>query len=336
MVVMMNHSIMLLVLTYLAESGPAKSGEVVEGLKSLRISGKYASLVLTRCYRQRFVSRRPYKRGRERGYVYQLSDKGAEWLLYKASHKKEADIHDRKPVAEIEERSIDSPRLVVSNSAQVKFEEKDSFNRALLAATTIKLCDVVLNLSDAPETLNWARAGKVYWQLEYQKLVPHLPIYMVMAINSMLSESSAPIKRQKTILDITFAFLAKERREDAEYLLYRLEQERGEKERYKRLYEEKNSKCEVLERELERARGFSEDLKLGRQIGKLEAEAEEIVSHGKLISSLLQDRLSRKQRDEEMFSARLACHYINNRWWDILSPSSNIPLPSVRGSARGA
>lgn len=82
------------------------------------------------------------------------------------------------------------------------------------------------------------------------------------------------------------------------------------------------------------ARGFSEDLKLGRQIGKLEAE--QIVSHGKLISSLLQDRLSRKQRDEEMFSARLACHYINNRWWDLLSPSSNIPLPSVRGSARGA
>jgi len=199
---------MSLVLVYLAESGPAKSGEVAEGLKSLRISCKYASLVLTRCYRRRFVSRRPYKRGRERGYVYQLSDKGAEWLLYKASQKN-GDLHDGKPVAEVEERSIDSPRLVISNSAQVKFEEKDPFNRALLAATTIKLCDVVLNLSDAPETLNWARGVRVYWQLEYQKLVPHLPIYMVMAINSMLSESSAPIKRQKTILDITFAFFSK-------------------------------------------------------------------------------------------------------------------------------
>lgn len=244
MVVIMNHSIMFLVLTYLAESGPTKSGEVAERLK---ISCKYASLVLTRCYRRRFVSRRPYKRGRERGYVYQLSDKGAEWLLYKASHKN-GDLHDGTPVIEVEERSIDSPKLVISSSAQVKFEEKDPFNRALLAATTIKLCDVVLNLSDAPETLSWARAVKVYWQLEYQKLVPHLPIYMVMAINSMLSESSASIKRQKTIPDITFAFLAKERREEAEYLFFCWKQEQEEKERYERLYEEEKSKREELER----------------------------------------------------------------------------------------
>jgi len=128
-----------------------------------------------------------------------------------------------------------------------------------------------------------------------------------------------------------------------------LEQEREEKERYKRLYEEKKSKCEVLERELERKklekrlepirddwqpRAWREGLKLGRQIGKLEAKAEQNVSHGKLISSLLQDRLSRKQRDEEMFSARLPCHYINNRWWDLLSPGSNRSLPPVRGPAR--
>ena len=250
MVVMMNHSIMFLVLTYLAESGPTKSGEVAERLK---ISCKYASLVLTRCYRRRFVSRRPYKRGRERGYVYQLSDKGAEWLLYKASHKKEADMHDDKSIMDVEERSIDSPRLVTSNSDQGRFEEKDLFNRALFeVAPAIELCDIVLTLSDDPEILDLAGRVKGYWLLEYQELKPHLPLYLVVTIDSMLSKSTARMKHQKTIPDIIFAFLAKERREEAEYLLYLLEQEREEKERYKRLYEEKNSKCEVLERELER------------------------------------------------------------------------------------
>ena len=76
-------------------------------------------------------------------------------------------------------------------------------------------------------------------------------------------------------------------------------------------------------------------MKLWRQIGKSEATIEHNISVGKLVSSLLRDRLSRKQKDEEAFQAILTCRYINERWWDLLPPGSNTLLPPVRGPARG-
>ena len=49
-----------------------------------------------------------------------------------------------------------------------------------------------------------------------------------------------------------------------------------------------------------------------RQIGKSEATIEHKISVGKLVSSLLRDHLSRKQKDEA-FQAILTWRYINER-----------------------
>lgn len=76
-------------------------------------------------------------------------------------------------------------------------------------------------------------------------------------------------------------------------------------------------------------------MKLWRQIGKLEATIDHKISVGKLVSSLLRDRLSRRQKVEEVFQAILTCRYVNERWWDLLPLGSNTPLPPVRGPARG-
>lgn len=54
--------------------------------------------MLTRCYRRGFVSRQPYKQGRGHGYVYRLTNKGAEWILYKFSQKRP---HHRKPPQQV-------------------------------------------------------------------------------------------------------------------------------------------------------------------------------------------------------------------------------------------
>ena len=98
----MDHRLMFLALAYLAESGPARSGEFAE---SFGIGPKHASMVLLRCKRRGFVWRRPYRRGRVRGYMYGLADKGAKWLLYKVSRKEKDVQYSRRPT-----RSVHPPR----------------------------------------------------------------------------------------------------------------------------------------------------------------------------------------------------------------------------------
>lgn len=90
----MDHCLIILVLMYLSESGPAPSGEVAE---SLKFSRKHASALLSRCFRRGFVSRRPYNRGRVRGYIYELAEKGVRWVLYKTSQKSNVGGYDDKP-----------------------------------------------------------------------------------------------------------------------------------------------------------------------------------------------------------------------------------------------
>jgi len=130
---------MFLVLTYLVEHRPAKSGEVAEGLGF--ISPKYASLVLTRCYRRGFVSRQPYKRGRERGYAYELTDKGTEWILYKVDQRGKArqhDQNDRKPRIEVEE-STGSPRVEMLTLKQNQKDDRD-FTSLEVRLPTLAAC----------------------------------------------------------------------------------------------------------------------------------------------------------------------------------------------------
>lgn len=82
----MDHGLMLLVLVNLAEVKSGTSREIAENLKI--INPKHVSVLLSRCFRRGLVQRTPYKFGRERGYVYKLSEKGANWILHRASKKK--------------------------------------------------------------------------------------------------------------------------------------------------------------------------------------------------------------------------------------------------------
>lgn len=120
---------------------------------------------------------------------------------------------------------------------------------------------------------------------------------MVMIIEQILREPDVSNKPQTDdFQDFLWIKLLRKKEDDISYLYYRLTQEQNEKEKYKRLYDDACMRCKGLEKQLElmkhkdRARGaqsFSECLKLGRDIGKLEAETEQVISQQKLISSLL-------------------------------------------------
>jgi DNA-binding MarR family transcriptional regulator len=98
---------MLIVLVHLAEVGSAESGEVAD---SLGFNRKYISVVLSRCSRRRFVSRTAYRRGRERGYIYKLNEKGAQWILHKSSPKET--VPDVRPKPEKEFVKVLVPVIV--------------------------------------------------------------------------------------------------------------------------------------------------------------------------------------------------------------------------------
>lgn len=140
----MDHRSMILVLGYLAESGSVKSGEVAEGL---RLKPKHASMVLLRCSRRGFVSKRPYKCGRVHGYIYEFTDKGAKWLLYKASQKKKADLDENKFSIEVASKSIQSPSLDFSKVNQNHQSKKD----LTLLEEIIPLSTMILAVDNAPK-----------------------------------------------------------------------------------------------------------------------------------------------------------------------------------------
>jgi len=288
---------------------------------------------LQRCSKQGLVI--PRKLGRSR--QYRISVKGRERLRrIRAEREKEFEQNRGK--------FSESSELERPSRERGEFVEISLSDRAFLeVAASIKLCDVVLGLSDNPKILNWARWTKMRWQLEYQKLIPHLPRHMVIAINNILYNNAIPIKAraQETDPEIDLLISLGRRREEGEYAFHLLEQERKEKERYKKSYMEEKSEREELEREYERFKlqqllrpvrggfqqGYSEDFKLEREIGKLEAKSAQIIKQGKLIASLMQDRLSRKQKEDEAFHAILLRRYINWRWWDLLPRGSDNPLP---------
>jgi len=122
---------MMFVLAYLAESGSAESGEVAE---SLNLKAKHASMVLLRSRRRGFTSRQPYKRGRAHGYVYQLTEEGAKWLLYKASQKTDSSLNDCKSAMQITNKNIYSPRLGFLEVNQNRQNSKDSILSELFLA----------------------------------------------------------------------------------------------------------------------------------------------------------------------------------------------------------
>lgn len=107
----------LLVLCRVCELKRATSREVADSAGLCDV--KYVSLVLTRCMRRGFVDRKPYSCGREHGYVYWLTNKGAEWVLRKADSRIEAfalktsQAESKKEVASKSEDADLTPSSVV-------------------------------------------------------------------------------------------------------------------------------------------------------------------------------------------------------------------------------
>lgn len=83
----MDHVAMIEVLDCLAEVDSGGTAEIAERVNRSR---DYVSLLLGRCWKRGFVKRTAYKRGRVRGFTYKLSERGADWLSYKASAESEA------------------------------------------------------------------------------------------------------------------------------------------------------------------------------------------------------------------------------------------------------
>lgn len=208
--------------------------------------------------------------------------------------------------------------------------EENMSDRALFeVAPAIRLCDIVLNLSEDPEILNWVRPVREYWLLEFAKLTPRLPLNTTIALYSTIFNRTVPIKRQDTLF--TFAFW--KQRNEEEFLSYFLMQQE-EKEHYERLYREEQLKRKELERKLELKKleeqlwTVKKDFELGRQIGKLEVLTNQCRSQGKLISSILQKRLAREPKERERLKAILLRRRIDWRW-DLLKLESDISLPCV-------
>lgn len=118
----MNHNSIKLVLMHLADLGPAKSREIAENLK---LKPKHASMVLSRCKRRGFVSRQRFKRGRVHGYIYDINDKGVEWLLYKASQQRNTNLLESKPTTRAGNKSTCLPSFKMLNLSQTHQSSTD-------------------------------------------------------------------------------------------------------------------------------------------------------------------------------------------------------------------
>lgn len=282
MVLDMNHYSMALVLGYLAESGSVKSGEVAERL-GLKL--KHASMVLLRCFRRGFASRRRYKRGKVHGYVYQLTDKGAEWLLYKASQNKNANLHNRKSIMEVS----CPPNPAVSHQI-AKPKPQYSFER--------QIKDLVWD---------YAIAKHAFQNVPSQEN-PKSNIIVSKCDSEM---SVFLLNKKERNKRINCEGLLKETlavNQELIRIIIRL------------LAEHRSSKDSELERSLERTERMADRIRLER----------------KIVSSVLKERLARVQMNKEHSHAIRFRRCINNRWWDLLPPGSNRPLPPVRGPARWA
>lgn len=281
---------------------------------SLKPSKEAVRKHLERCFDQELVTRE--RRGRS--YHYRISVKGRERLRrIRAKRQKQWEESQRRFA---ESRESESPQ-----SEPEKIVKVSLFDRVVEVATSIRLCDVVLRLSDDQKILNWAGLVKVRWQFELQKLIPVLPMPTLVAAYSTLFNNAIPTAQQETI-PWTDVLTMRERRDEEEYVFYCFDQERKEKERLIKLYNEEKSKRQELEKEnehlkLDRQPDVSGVFKLGRKIGKHETKMEQILSQQKLISSSLQDRLLGKQKAEEAVHAIHLRRCINWRWWDLL-PSS--------------
>jgi len=299
----MDHDVMLLVLACLSESRSATSGEVAETHSF--ISREYVSMVLTRCYRRGFVSRRPYKRGRVRGYVYELTNKGAEWVFYKNSQWKRAKEDAHKTAREVEKEGKSSPLWDIKSVESIRkkpiTEHKDFMS-------------MEVQLHRWLVYVLWSEYKSLKQRYESLKELDDLAFLVLLSIsNDRDAWTYACWIEREEKLELLERLQCRERSE------LHVEYSKGD------LYEGATRLLESYQR------GWFQGFRLGLQLGEQKGA---IIAQGEFLRLLLKNHLSRKQK-EEAFQARRLCYYVNERWWDLLSPGYNSPPLPVRGPARG-
>jgi hypothetical protein len=151
----MSHNLMILALVKAAESGPIRSKELS---RSLRISPKYASMTLLRCFRRGFMTRRMEKCGKIREYAYRPTNKGAEWLFYKASQNKTKDTPNDANIVKTNQRRNCTPQIKLRRANQEPQNPHSIMpdNALLTMSTVTKFCDCEKRCQELEQQLNLA------------------------------------------------------------------------------------------------------------------------------------------------------------------------------------
>jgi len=116
--------------------GTATSSDVAAGLRG--VSGENVSMVLLKCRRQGLVDRREYKRGRVRGYVYWVLDRGKRRLMYYYGRVKSnptVGVVDVKRVVQDARTDADLLYSVASCSTEIQgkgFEGRERLRKGFL------------------------------------------------------------------------------------------------------------------------------------------------------------------------------------------------------------
>lgn len=207
-----------------------------------------------------------------------------------------------------------------------KDEEKRVFDRWIEVVSTLKLYKTVLSLPLDITTLEFAKYGEVYWSIEYLQIVPKLPEEMKIAAEYFLARPAVSINHQDHAH--IWISLLRRREEDCAYIYTLLKREEEEKEKYKKLADERDlERRELLDVKRNMHRRILWAFEFGQSTGKLEAETEQNRSMEKIIFS----SLAREQKErEEAYHPIPIYRNFNDRWWNLLPQGSGILLP-VRG-----
>ena len=159
---------MLLVLCRVCELKRATSREVAD---SVGLGGvKYVSLVLSRCKRRGYVDREPYGCGREHGYVYWLTDKGAEWLLKKADSKKETSgVNTPKVLSKDEVKSKSEDVAPVTSPVLMSSSDMETLTVSNSGFRSLQLENEVLNRENQELSLSVGLALKVIRECSWER-----------------------------------------------------------------------------------------------------------------------------------------------------------------------
>ena len=165
-------------------------------------------------------------------------------------------------------------------------------------------------------------------------MLPYWSLEQVWAIDQVLTQKNVNDKSRDTFALVGWV-RAQEAEESGFLLLMNLDEERREKERYEKLYTERDSECKEIERQLREEkrnseRSFLEGIQLGLSRGRLEATVRAFRDqHGLMEKTrpLRLESLNKEKRDWKppssvsflgtIFKSKLSY----GEWWNRLPPT---------------